>query len=109
MVERRPPKWGRVEMDNGDVFEMLDFLLFLLFLPTIYLFGIGVKNEVPPNNLHLRDILYLINIQKLLAFYFCILHQKFECDGFERSGSVSKQRNQLNEFPLLCSFSVSND
>ena len=31
MAERRPAKWGAVDMDNGDVFEMRDFLLFLLF------------------------------------------------------------------------------
>ena len=43
MVERRPPKWGSVDMDNGNVFEVL------AFLPTIYLFGIGAKNEVDPN------------------------------------------------------------
>ena len=44
MAERRQQKWGRVDMDNGDVFELLPFYSILSIL-----FAIGVKNEVPPN------------------------------------------------------------
>ena len=42
-------KVGRVDMDNGGVFELLHIYSILFYYILSIIFAISVKNEVPPN------------------------------------------------------------